>query len=288
MGYRIVRHQTVLDWEKCNQKSVNIGNLQYQNKDIKDILKNNIKIYWRTVDYQGRRGGDNDVILCRLCRQTQAAGLFRQVAARCAFGGGSLIRYQCPSCDVIFGPFKMFQLSDDELSDEYDAHYRVYEDGDSTDHELRAFYALNPIRSGRYLNFGAGRWSATSALLRNQGWDVMSFDPYVSGSSGSEAGALQSWSDLNKLRFDGIFSNNVLEHLPDPVSTLRNLTRILEPGGQMVHATPCFEYLYEYTRFHLFFFTGKSADVLAQLAKLQMVEQIRDGEYMSIRLAKPA
>ena len=288
VGYRLVRYQTVLDWEQRNQQIVNKQISQQQDISIKKILKDNIRIYWRTIDYQDRKGIDEDVIVCRLCGLTQASGSFRQVSARCAFGGGSLIRYQCPSCDVIFGPFKMFQLTDDELSDEYEAHYRVYEEGDSTDHELRAFYALNPVPSGRYLNFGAGKWSATTARLRNQGWDILSFEPYVSGSSGSEASALSSWNDLNELRFDGIFSNNVLEHLPDPVSTLQNLTAILEPSGQMVHATPCFEYLYEDTRFHLFFFTGKSADVLAQLAKLRMVEQIRDGEYMSIRLARPA
>jgi len=38
----------------------------------------------------------------------------------------------------------------------------------------------------------------------------------------------------------------------------------------MAHATPCFEYLFEYTRFHLFFFPGRSREVLAQRAGLKI------------------
>jgi len=40
------------------------------------------------------------------------------------------------------------------------------------------------------------------------------------------------------------------------------------------------KYLYEYTRFHLHFFTGKSKDLLMQLANLQLVEDIVDGDFI--------
>ena len=32
------------------------------------------------------------------------------------------------------------------------------------------------------------------------------------------------------------------------------MSSLLPTGGMMSHATPCFEYRFEFTRFHLFFF----------------------------------
>ena len=48
----------------------------------------------------------------------------------------------------------------------------------------------------------------------------------------------------------------------------------------MAHATPCFEYLYEFTRFHLFFFLGRSRELLAKSAGLDLSEFSCDGEFM--------
>jgi len=83
------------------------------------------------------------------------------------------------------------------------------------------------------------------------------------------------------MRFDGIFSNNVLEHFRHPVQELQRMERLLHEGGSMAHATPCFEYLYEYTRFHLQLLHRKNQkDLLMQLANLQLVEDIVDGDFI--------
>lgn len=37
----------------------------------------------------------------------------------------------------------------------------------------------------------------------------------------------------------------------------------------MIHSTPCYQYLYEYTRFHLFFFTGKSLEIICNQLNLE-------------------
>jgi len=64
------------------------------------------------------------------------------------------------------------------------------------------------------------------------------------------------------------------------------MAEYLKPEGRMAHATPCFEYLYEYTRFHLFFFPGRSRFHLARNAGLKIDEFTQDGEFMNLILSK--
>ncbi|CAG9175576.1 hypothetical protein LMG23992_02993 [Cupriavidus laharis] len=174
----------------------------------------------------------------------------------------------------------MLTLTGAELALEYQWHYLVYAEGDSTEQELRAFHALEPRRDGVYLNYGAGSWSRTLKILRGEGWNVYGFEPHGDASpAGSEV--ISKRETLAGMRFDGIFSNNVLEHLRHPADELRAMSNLLNAGARMVHATPCFEYLYEYTRFHLFFYLGRSREMLGQQAGLTLDQFIKDDEFMA-------
>lgn len=93
-------------------------------------------------------------------------------------------------------------------------------------------------------------------------------------------------SELERFKFDGVFSNNVLEHLRYPVNTLQRLAKYLSLGGRMALATPCFEYLYEYTRFHLFFYLGRSRELLVKKAHLNLDNYVRDDEFMCLVLSQ--
>ena len=76
------------------------------------------------------------------------------------------------------------------------------------------------------------------------------------------------------MRFDGIFSNDLLEHLSDPIHELQFMKLLLKSReSKMAHCTGCYNYKYEYTRFHMFFYTGKSLDVLAERAGLSVLER---------------
>lgn len=247
----------------------------------RELIRNQISQKWSLVDFMiERKFGEGERLrLCPLCGHESMDKNFRKVRTHCAFGGGDILRHVCPACAVIFGPDKMFRLTDAELSQEYEGHYRVYEEGDSTEQELRAFHTLNPSKTGIYVNFGAGNWSSSVQRLRSEGWNVWAFEPHSSAAMQAD-GLISSRDQLNAMRFDGIFSNNVLEHFRYPERELAKIAMLLKPGGRMAHATPCYEYLYEYTRFHLFFFPGSSRHTLLLMAGLTELEFICDGEFM--------
>ena len=252
-----------------------------------NLLRHQIGSKWSLVDFIERERQDplaSEMLQCPLCQHAAAPLAFKRLDSHCIFGGGVLRRLQCPACDLVFGPEKTLCLTRQELTQDYEWHYQAYEEGDSTAQELRAFHALNPRRDGCYLNFGAGAWSRSVQILRQEGWQVYAYEPHASASAGGEF-AVQGKTALSGMRFDGIYSNNVLEHLRYPVEELAYLRTLLKPGGFMAHATPCFEYLYEFTRFHLFFFLGRSQEVLAHRAGLSVRQYIQDGEFMCSVLA---
>lgn len=80
---------------------------------------------------------------------------------------------------------------------------------------------------------GAGHFAATQRKL---GWDVVALDPYNQDESltndnvGTDVveNALSAFEDES---FDAITLWNVIEHLSDPLSSLRSLNRLLKPGG---------------------------------------------------------
>lgn len=266
------------------------SDVQEQNlREMKrELVRHQIAAKWNVVDAVERaHGSASPMRTCPLCGHSNEDASFKRYISNCIFGGGILERYQCAACDVVFGADKMFDLSDPELAQEYEWHYKVYEEGDSTEAELRAFHSLDPRREGIYVNYGAGGWSRSVQTLRQEGWNVFAYEPHSSASAVGEW-VINSEAEMAKHRFDGLFSNNVLEHLRHPVEDLRRMQAWLKPGARMAHATPCYEYLYEYTRFHLFFFLGRSRQLLAQGAGLEIQSYEVDGHFMNCVFAPHA
>ena len=250
-----------------------------------DLLRHQISTKWELMHRMESLREPARELTCALCGHTEPAEAFAVFESACIFEGGEITRHQCPQCDVIFGSSLMLSLSAEALTREYEWHYRVFSEGDSTEQELRAFHALNPERDKRYVNWGSGAWSRSIEVLRADGWQVFGFEPH--GSAGGEGDAiLNSLDKLIALKPDGIYSNNVLEHLRHPVEELKTMSSLLPAGGMMSHATPCFEYRFEFTRF-LFFFLGRSREFLTDRAGLQRVDYVAAGDFMNLLLAKP-
>lgn len=247
------------------------------------LLQHQIHLKWSIIETIDRAQGSE--ICCPLCAHKDSLLKFRELVSNCIFEGGTLVRHQCPNCDVIFGPQKILNLNPESLSKEYEWHYKVFSEGDSREQEVRAFRALRPTKHGTYLNWGAGAWSKTIDHLRREGWNVYGYEPNTVTSQGNPY-ILTTKEQLSNIQFDGIFSNNVLEHLRNPVDELILMRTLLKDGGKLSHATPCFEYLYEFTRFHLFFFLGRSRKLLAEKAGFDIESYETDQEYKNLVLFK--
>ncbi len=140
----------------------------------------------------------------------------------------------------------------------------------NTEQETELFYRLHPSKSGIYLNWGSGSWSRTIDNLRKEGYNVYGYDPYAPTDSEY---IIKDEETLKTFSFDGIFSHDLLEHLRNPLEMFKLCSEILKPQGIMIHSTACYDYVYEYSRFHLFFYTGDSVNVLCNKSGFY-IEQI--------------
>jgi len=244
---------------------------------IQAMARDIIRTKWAFTDYmENLRDTGEDVVQCGICGYSGEAAKLEKKVTECIFDGGKLVRYVCPECGAIFGPTKFNTLKKDVRDDDYTVHYTGYHEGDSTDKEVKTFMRLEPSKDGIYLNYGCGSWSQTMQRLHDLGYCVYGYEPYSRDMDNPYI--ISDRAALSKMRFHGIFSNDVLEHLIDPVAELRFMKTLLaKPDALMAHTTGCFDYKYEYTRFHMFFFTGNSLNVVCEKAGLNLIE-VSDAE----------
>jgi len=149
-----------------------LDNLRAQeelNQKLDTLLQHQTFVRWNLLDdIQHFEKYNNESLLCPLCEFTGKKENFPVYRSSCIFQGGDLIRFQCPSCELIFGSQKMLALTEEALCQDYEWHYRTYSEGDSTEQEVRAFHMLEPKREGIYLNYGSGGWSRSLSELRKK------------------------------------------------------------------------------------------------------------------------
>jgi 2-polyprenyl-3-methyl-5-hydroxy-6-metoxy-1,4-benzoquinol methylase len=109
------------------------------------------------------------------------------------------------------------------------------------DFSAGALMWLQDSPPGEVLDFGFGAGQLLTRL-RNLGWQVsgVEFDPEVLATA-RETLKIDARSSVLKFpanRFDVIAMSHVIEHLPDPIATLRECAGRLKPGGRMILATP--------------------------------------------------
>ena len=145
----------------------------------------------------------------------------------------------------------------------------------------------NYVPKGSLLEVGCSTGAALSAY-RELGWKVrgVEFHPDASLFARERLGLDVSTGTLAQARlpdeaFDVAILTHVLEHLPDPLETLRELRRTLKPGGSLYLAVPNLSALeprvfgrhfaWEIPR-HLYYFTPKTLGALLDKAGFEVRE----------------
>jgi hypothetical protein len=239
--------------------------------------------FWRALDTVYDLALPHRELQCIVCDNKGLRSGYETKISTCMFGGGKLERYVCSKCDCVFGPQKYLDLDDDFVERDYRFLYARYLEADSTENELRTFQSIEPHRSGLYLDWGCGgTWSKTIEAARREGFNVCGYEPTASEATSivvNQRGAISRG-------FDAIFSNNVIEHFRNPVAQFKEFFDLLKAGGLMAHSSPCYEYRYEFSRFHSVFLLGRSPYVLAERTGFRVREAIKDGEYINFVFEK--
>jgi SAM-dependent methyltransferase len=143
----------------------------------------------------------------------------------------------------------------------------------------KRFDPVGDLRPGRYLDVGCG---AGQSLLRmkSKGWDVVGFDVSEQAAAAGRrlgveirTGRELGEAGLEAASFDLVTLFCVLPHVHDPAAALREVARVLRPGGLLLMTLPnlrslnfalfrAFWYHLEPPR-HLFFFSERNLEELA-------------------------
>ena len=193
-----------------------------------------------------RRSSEGQPVkICHVCKSVRVYYLFSACGHRVV---------RCDDCGLVFlNP----QPSDDELARIYDANYFLGSDseaGREAASELKQANAglyLSEIRRyhgserGRLLEVGCGEGDFL-VLAEADGWQVagVEFSPAASERARQRlkngkvsCGELQQ-AGLAPEQFDLCVVSDVIEHVRSPLDFLREIHRVLKPGGTLFIATP--------------------------------------------------
>ncbi len=177
--------------------------------------------------------------------------------------------FRCPHCWFVFTP-------DHASKPEEEAHYKKqWGEAEPGSWLNKARTLVNVIlqykKPESILDFGSGCGSLTKAL-NELGIPTTPLEPMIHGHLKD-----QNYSE----KFDAVIGVEVIEHLPDPWAELKELEKILAPGGVMVFSTlltnsfiehpQASEYFkqwwYKDDPTHVGFYCNRALDALSNLGK---------------------
>ncbi len=164
--------------------------------------------------------------------------------------------------------------------------------------DTRKFLAARYPGRGELLEVGSGL-GYLLAFFRNDGWRVLGVEPNAGLNRHAEKvlglrvrSAILPHADIPSDSMDVVLMMHVIEHVPDPHSTMREIFRVLRPGGTFVMETPCydtltFRILGRRERSlscggHIYFFTTHTLEQLATKAGFHILRNDRVGRSLTL------
>lgn len=191
-------------------------------------------------------------VKCNLCGADDYAVVFPK-------GHAQLHRIvRCNRCGLMYANPQ--ELVDCERV-QSDAHPKIYDEKEARQYlqkqyvqlpdNERALRVLNGLvpRRGRLLEIGS-YCGIFLNRIRADGWEVMGVEPDQAAADYARdkfnlniSGDLLPNPELPDHAFDAAVMLHVIEHMPDPSENLREIHRVLKPGGVLVVETPRFDSL---------------------------------------------
>jgi SAM-dependent methyltransferase len=164
--------------------------------------------------------------------------------------------------------------------------------------KTRAFLNQLYPKRGKLLEIGSSL-GFLLADFKKDGWDVMGVEPdgfrchYTKETHGIEAfyGILED-AGIADESFDVVLLNHVIEHMDNPLTTLREINRVLKPKGHFVVETPrydslTFRLLGRRERSvscdgHIYFFTTDTLKKVYETAGFEFVKLAYTGRSLTV------
>jgi len=203
---------------------------------------------------------------CIVCDYTGLNETFLKLYADDIFQAGKIIRHKCPNCGLIFGDLRFLNLSDEEISNDYEDVYTYFTEGDNRADQLNSLNSINIFQDKRlsYLDYACGIGKMIP-ILKNKGYNIYGYDKYV-----KQTNVL---NNIDNMKFDVIYCNNFIEHLIHPLEDIKKILNHLNDNGYLIFISDCIdEYMVEFTHFHTYYYTGNSFIILCDKLNLEIIE----------------
>jgi SAM-dependent methyltransferase len=185
--------------------------------------------------------------------------------------------HRCAACRFVSG-YPTVQVSPTELYRDY--YHAPPPPAPQVRYHEWLDHAESEVGTGRLLEVGAGS-GAFAAVGKSRGWQVKTTEVSETGARALAAAGIEVFvGELSQAAypdstFDLVVAIEVIEHLPDPLGMLKEIRRVLRPGGLAFLTTPSYNGLSRHVlglrwrviaAEHLGYFTPRTLRVALQMA----------------------